>query len=219
MDRIRRPSFYTLSLLLGSLLVAIAGLVHPTLAGDGAAQLETIAATSAWRTIHWSLLFGFVLVVTGLMGVVERHVASAGSTPARAAAFLSVLGYGALMVNVLFMIGAGWTLAQTYTLAEQGLTTTRAVFLYDMVHPFGLAAMRIGAFTIGVATYALGWAVRNGGVYPKWLGYAGIGAGLVGMAAALVFSESSPNVLAGVVLATVWQLATAVGMFLERPAA
>ena len=219
MDRIRRPSFYVLSLLIGSLLVGVAGLVHPKLAGDGAAQLGTIAATSAWRTIHWALLFGFVLVVTGLMGVLERHVANAGATPARAGAFLSVFGYGALMVNVLFMTGAGWTLAQTYAQADHGLTSTRAVFLYDMVHPFGLAAMRVGAFAIGVATYAFGWAVRNGGVYPRWLGHAGIGAGLAGMGAALLFGESSPNVLAGVALATVWQLATAVALLVERPAA
>ena len=35
----RRPLFYALCLLLGVLLVGIAGLMHPILSGDGAAQL------------------------------------------------------------------------------------------------------------------------------------------------------------------------------------
>lgn len=219
MDRIRHPSFYALALLIGSLLVGVAGIVHPKLAGDGAAQLGAIAASSAWRSIHWSFLFGFVCVITGLMGVLGRHVTSPGAMPARAAAFLAVFGYGSLAILVLFMTGAGWALAQAYTRSDAGLTATRAVFLFDMLHPFGLAAARVGAFAIGMATYAFGWAVRNGGVYPKWLGYFGIGAGLAGMVAALVFSESSPNVLAGVAAATAWQFTMAVAMLVERPAA
>lgn len=218
MDRIRRPSVYALALLIGSLLVGVAGILHPKLAGDGAAQLGAIAASSAWRSIHWSFLFGFVLVITGLMGVLGRHVTNPGAMPARAAAFLAVVGYGSLAILVLFMMGAGGALAQAYTRSDAGLTATHAVFLFDMLHPFGLAAARIGAFAIGIATYAFGWAVRNGGVYPKWLGYFGIGAGLAGIMAALVFSESSPNVLAGVAAATAWQFTMAVAMLVERPA-
>ena len=42
----RRPLFYGLCLLLGTLLFGIAGLKHPLLVGDGAAQLAMIAKTA-----------------------------------------------------------------------------------------------------------------------------------------------------------------------------
>src|SRR5258706_279483 len=62
----RRPLFYGVCLLLGTLLFGGAGLMHPLLSGDGAAQLATIARTSGWRMIHWSLLFGLVFMYAGV---------------------------------------------------------------------------------------------------------------------------------------------------------
>lgn len=220
MDLSRRPSFYGLSLLVGALLVAGAGVVHPRLAGDGAAQLGVIAATPAWRAIHWTLLFGVTLVLAGLIGgLLQRHAANAGAVPARPGAFLTAFGYGALAVNILFMTGAGGALADAYTRSDLGLTATRAVFVFDMLHPFGLAAARVGAFAIGLGTYLFGWAVVSGGVLPRWLGWAGVGAGAAGAVLALVVNETAPQVLGGVALATVWQVLVAVALVRERPAA
>src|SRR6266513_1991449 len=62
----RRPLFYGLCLLAGSLLVSAAGLMHPILKGDGATQLATVAATAGWRAIHWVLLAGFAFGVWAL---------------------------------------------------------------------------------------------------------------------------------------------------------
>ena len=42
----RRPLFYGLCLLIGVLLSGVAGIMHPLLTGDGAAQLGIIARTS-----------------------------------------------------------------------------------------------------------------------------------------------------------------------------
>src|SRR5258708_21682436 len=64
----RRPLFYGVCLLLGTLLFGGAGLMHPLLSGDGAAQLATIANTHGWRTIHWSLLFGLAFMYAGVIG-------------------------------------------------------------------------------------------------------------------------------------------------------
>src|SRR5258706_593951 len=80
----RRPLFYGLCLLAGSLLISIAGLMHPMLTRDGAAQLATIAATAYWRAIHWALLFGFPLTYMGLIGVALRHGDTPGPAPVRA---------------------------------------------------------------------------------------------------------------------------------------
>ncbi len=210
-----RPSFYGLALLAGTLLLAAAGLWHPVLEGDGAAQLGRIAATPAWRTIHLALLLGIALVVAGLSGVAGRHAAGPGEQPARASLVLAVLGYVALALNVAFMTGAGTALAAAYARSDTGLTATQAVFVFDMLHPFGLVVQRFGAVVVGLSTYALGWAVVTGGVFPRWLGWVGVVAGGLGVLGALAWNENARQVLAGVALATVWQAALAVLMLRE----
>src|SRR2546427_576506 len=66
---VARRLVFPLCLLVGPLLVIVAGTLHPDLAGDGAAQLAAIAQCSAWRAIHWTFLFSFPLALTGLVGL------------------------------------------------------------------------------------------------------------------------------------------------------
>ncbi|HXF95625.1 MAG TPA: hypothetical protein VNI61_05940, partial [Gemmatimonadales bacterium] len=174
---IRASRVSSLSLLSGALLVGVAGLRHPLLAGEGPQQLAVIAAASGWRAIHLALILGFVLVVAGLVGVALRHGETAGSGAARAGALLAVLGYGVALVGVLFMAGAAPALARAYAAAEPGLAATGAVFVYDMLHPFATLALRAGEFAVGLSTWALGWGVLRGGVLPRGLGVGGAGAG------------------------------------------
>src|SRR5438034_1329608 len=88
----RRPLFYGLCLLVGTLLFGGAGAIHPILTGDGAAQLAMVARTEHWRLIHWALLFGLAFMYTGLAGVALRHSDTAGWTPARAGALIGARG-------------------------------------------------------------------------------------------------------------------------------
>lgn len=219
MARSGGSAFYASCLLVGSLLFGIAGLVHPLLAGDGAAQLATIAGTEAWRTIHWSLLFGFPLMLTGVLGIVGRHLETAGASAARSGAVVAVFGFAAWMLNVLFMTGAGWSLAKAYTASDLGLSGTHAVFLYDMLYPAGLAAERVGTFATGVALYLLGRAIVKGGAYPAWLGWLGLATGLVCVGVAVAFTEFSPNLYYGQALIVAWFVVSAVVMLREKPAA
>src|SRR5437773_10818790 len=111
MLRLARPVIYPLALLVGSLLVVAAGLAHPDLAGDGAAQLSVIARSEAWRAIHWAFLFGFTLALTGLVGVMGMHVGTPGEGAARAGVLVAIFAYGARAVGVPFIVVAGGTLA------------------------------------------------------------------------------------------------------------
>jgi hypothetical protein len=212
----RRPLFYGLCLLTGSLLFGVAGLFHPLLEGDGAAQLATVAATTAWRAIHWSLLFGLPLMYAGLVGVALRHGDTPGSAPARAGIMLAAFGFAVWALNILFMVGAGWRLAQAYTAADTGLAGTHAVFAYDMLHPTGLAAERLATFTLGLVAYVFGWAVLNGRIYPRWLGWAAFAVAVANAAVAVAFDEFSPNLYYGQALFVVWLFATAAVMLTER---
>lgn len=216
MTTTRRPIFYGLCLLLGALLFGIAGLMHPMLHGDGAVQLETIARTGGWRAIHWSLLFGLALMYAGLIGVGLRHTETGGSAPGRAGILLAGFAFSVWSLNILLMVGAGWNLARAFTTSDKALTATHAVFVYDMLHPSGLAAERLATFMLGLVAYMFGWAIRNGGVYPRWLAWAGFAVALANSAVAVVFDEFSPNLFYGQALFVVWLAAIAVVMLAER---
>jgi len=205
MSQEARPWFYALTLLAGSLAVGIAGVRHPMLVGDGADQLTLIAATGAWRTIHWAFAAGYVGVVAGLAGLAARHAGTPGDRAARIGALTATFGYAVSLVGVLFMLGAAAALADVYVRAAPGLSGTHAVFTYDMLHPTAQAAIRVGAAAVSLSLYAFGWAAVRGGVLPRWLGFAGVGSGIVGVVAAVAGAPDTATLVAGVALATAWQ--------------
>jgi hypothetical protein len=204
----RRSPFYPLCLMVGSLLAVAAGVGHPNLAGDGAAQLAAIARCEAWRTIHFAFLFGFALSLAGLVGVAGRHAGTPGEGATRAAVIVGTFAYAAWMVTVAFMAGAGWSLAQSYTAAGSGLSARDAVFAFEMLHPFALAAQRGAAFALGVSTCLFGWGLLDGKVLPRWLGTGAVASGLFAMALALVFQEDTKADQAAFVLPVLWQVVT-----------
>jgi len=212
----RRPLFYGVCLLLGALLFGGAGVMHPLLSGDGAAQLATIAKTSGWRTIHWSLLFGLAFMYAGVIGVALRHNDTPGATPGRAAVRMGAFAFSVWSINILFMVGAGWQLAHAYTTSDFGLTGTHAVFIYDMLHPMGLAAERLATFMLGLVAYMFGWAIRNGAIWPKWLAWAAWAVAVVAGVVAVAFSEYSPFMYYAQALFVIWLAASAVVMLAER---
>lgn len=218
MVEMRRPLFYALSLLAGALLFGVAGLMHPLLRGDGAAQLAQVAATGAWRAIHWSLLFAFPLMYVGLVGLALRHGDTPGSAPARAGILLGAFTFAVWAFNVLFMAASGWHLARAFGAADTGMTASRAVFVYDMIHPTGLAAERLATFGLALVVYLFGHAIRSGGVYPRWLSGSAFVVAIVAGVVAVAFSEVSPNVFFAQALVVIWLAVTAVVMLRERPA-
>jgi hypothetical protein len=216
---LRRSAVYPLCLLLGASLVTAAALAHPRLAGDGAAQLEMIAAAPRWAAIHWTFLFAFPLSIAGLLGVVGVHIGTPGEPAARAGLLVGGFGYACWMIVVAFMLGAGGALAGAYAAGEPGLAATRAVFLYDMLHPFALTAQRAGAFALGLATCFFGWGGwLGGGRLPRWTAALALAGGAAGAALALAAPATSRLDEAAFVPPVLWQLATALVLLL-RPQA
>ena len=213
--KLRRSPFYGLCLVVGALLIGVAGLFHPVLSGDGAAQLRLIAHSVGWRAIHWALLFGLPLTYAGLVGLALRHADTPAANPARAAVLLAGFAFAVWAINILFMVGAGTELARAYAASEPDFTSTRAVFLYDMLHPFGLAAERLTTFALGLALYLYGWTVVNGKTLPRWLGWAALGAGGLCMVIGVVVPETSVVIYYGQALVVAWCAVTGVLMLAE----
>ncbi len=212
----RRQLTYPLCLLTGALLIIVAGMLHPDLHGDGAAQLMTIGHSDAWRAVHWAFLFGFALCLTGLAGLVTRHMGTPGEGAVRAAIVVGAFAYAMWAIIVSFMAGTGWVLAQNYLAAEPGMTATRAIFLYDMSHPFGLATQRLAGFALGISTYLFGWGVVQGRVLPRWVGWSGVASGIVAIALATLFHEATKADQAAFVLPVIWQFVTAAVLLAGR---
>jgi hypothetical protein len=211
-----RPSpFYGLCLTAGALAFGVAGLFHPILTGNGAAQLATIAGTPGWRVIHWTLLLALPLMLAGLAGISLRHQETPGAGPARAGVLMAGFAFAAWMFNILFMAGAGRHLAATYTVADPGLTATHAVFLYDMIHPMGLAAERLATFATGLALYMLAWGIWNGRVFWRGLAWGAFVIGAACMAIGVAVDEASVVIYYGQAGAVVWMLGTGVAMLLD----
>ena len=211
----RRSPFFGLCMVAGALLIGSAGLLHPVLSGDGAAQLGVIARTAFWRTMHWALAFGLPLLYAGLIGVALRHSDTPAANQGRAAVMLAAFAFAVWAINILFMVGAGTQLAHAYIVADPGLTATRAVFLYDMVHTFGLAAERLATFALGLSLYVYGWTVINGRAWPRWLGWAAISVGGGCMVLGVLVAETSVYLYYGQALVVAWCAIAGVLMIAE----
>src|SRR5206468_12947994 len=112
---VSRSLVFPLCLVAGPLLVIVAGTLHPDLAGDGAAQLTTIAQCRAWRAIHWTFLFSFPLALTGLVGVARIHAGSSGENAVRAGLITPPSAYTAWWVSARSWRAPGWALARVST--------------------------------------------------------------------------------------------------------
>src|SRR6266516_653360 len=162
-----------------------------------------------------ALLVGSLFVVAAAVA----HPDLQGEGAARAGVLVGIFAYGMWAVLVAFMVGAGGTLALSYVAAEPGLAATHAVFLYDMLHPFALAAQRTAAFALGISSYLFGWALINGKVLPRRLGAGGVASGLVAIGLALAFPERAKADEAAFVLPVLWQVVTGAVLLRGRPSA
>jgi hypothetical protein len=179
--------------------------MHPVLGGDAAAQLRTIADTPHWRALHLVMLAGSGLVIAGVWVRLLDGGDALGAPAALSALALISLGLALNALNIAFMAGSGWHMAQLFAAGRVEMRS-----LFEVTHPIGLMSARFGNFLVALGALVLGWVEWRDPTRPRWL------AGLAWMAAAggfvgvLFFDEASRAALAAVALLSGWQLATAV---------
>ena len=192
-----------IALLAGTALHGLGALLHPVLAGDGAIQLRTIADMAQWRELHLAMLAGSGLIVAGVW---VRLVEDRAFVRAALVAALTLVSIGVTInaLNIAYMAGAGWHMAEQFAAGDATMAP-----LFDATHPIGLMAARFGNFIIALGALVLGWGEwrdaepRRLDAVLAWL--AAIG-GLFGV---IFFEESSRIALAAVALLSGWQVLTA----------
>ena len=200
------------ALLVGTVLVAAGGVVHPMLTGDAAAQLRLIAATPYWRPLHLAMLAGSGLVIAGIwVRLAAEPVSAAASEPAAArgpllaALALIALGLAVNALNIAYMAGSGWHMATMFARGEAAMAP-----LFDATHPIGLMAARFGNFLVALGALTLGWVEWHdwrGSRLLAALAWIAAAGGFVGV---LFFSEASRLALGAVALLSGWQVVTGV---------
>jgi hypothetical protein len=178
------------------------------LAGDGVAQLRTIASTPYWRALHLVMLGGSGLLISGIWVrlVTER------AAPAALVAVLAVLTLGLALnaLNIAYMAGSGTHMAALFAGGQRDMAP-----VFEATHPIGLMAARFGNFVIALGALGLGWIEWRDETRPRWLAWLAWLAAAGGLAGVVFFDESSRVVLAAVALLSGWEVATALRALLR----
>lgn len=190
-------------LLAGTGILAVTAVLHPVLRGDAASHLMIIAATPRWREIHIGMLVGTGLAIAGLW--VRIAVRPAGAS----ALLVGILGVIALGIafnglNIGYMTGSGWMMAQRFAEGDAAMAT-----IYDVTHPIGLVAARFGNILVTAGAAVLGWLEWYDERSPRILAILAWVASAGGVIAAFLH-ESTPLALGAVALIGGWQAVTAV---------
>lgn len=185
-------------LLAGTAILGVTAVLHPVLRGDGASHLAIIAGTAHWREIHVAMLVGTGLVITGIW--VRIAVRPQGSN----ALLCGVLGVIALGIafnglNIGYMTGSGWSMAQRFAGGDASMTV-----LYDVTHPIGLVAARFGNILVTAGAVVLGWLEWQDQIAPRALAILAWTAAAGGVIAAFLH-ESTPLALGAIALIGGWQ--------------
>lgn len=200
-----------IAMLCGTALLGVGAAFHPMLAGDAAAQLRTIAATSYWRPLHLAMLTGSGLLIVGIWVRLVTDRAAGGTLVAALAVIALGLALNAL--NIAFMAGSGTHMAALFAMGRADMAG-----VFEATHPIGLMAARFGNFVVALGAAALGWIEWHEANRARWLAWLAWLAAAGGFVGVFFFSEASPIALAAVALLSGWEVAVALRA-LARPRA
>lgn len=196
-------------LLVGTALLGVGAVLHPMLPAGLAGQLEIIAGTSDWRTIHLLMLAGSVFVMVGLWG--QLRMGSASSVILVAIFTAIVIGIALNASNIAFMAQMGTAAAAQYLQGHHAAATG-----FAEGHSASLVCARIGNGLVAIACLALAsvsWA--DVGV-PRVLSVLAAVAGIGGLVGVIAFDPASRGAVTAVALFSVWAAVAAIRVLWAR---
>ena len=220
------------SAILGSLLAGVGNLLHPaTPIDDPEGVARAIADSEIWVPVHLVIVLGLVLMLGGLVAV--RHSIRGGlaGTLARFGLVAAVMGTTIGVADVLLDGVAARQLAQEWAAAPPDAKATALSLVHaNETMNFALATGLNFVFA-GVTFILFGLAVALSDVYPRWLGWVAVLAGLASIGAGSIqASVGEPTTasrvltIVGPTVITLWLLVMGILLLrnqraIRRPAA
>jgi hypothetical protein len=172
---------------LGSLMAGVGNLLHPiTPRDDPGGVAHVIAESGQWTFIHMIIVLGTLFMLAGLVAI--RHTAQ-GELPealARLGVYAGIIGLTIGLIVVTLDGVAAKVLADRWALlsgAEKAIGL-QMVTLNETLN-FALAGLFNMTFA-GVPFLFLGLAVALSNIFPRWLGWIAVAAGIFSIAGGLV---------------------------------
>lgn len=209
---------------MGAILGGVGNLAHPvTPIDDPVGVARAIAESDIWVPVHVVIVFGIVLMLGGLVALYHSIRGGVAGALARFGLFAAVVGVTIGLVLVILDGVAAPQLAEEWAAAPPGDQSV-ALGLVHANETINLAlASLFNLISAGVTFILFGLAVALSDVYPRWLGWivlmagvASIGAGLLQAFTGEPTGASRILTIFGPTVITLWLLV--VGILLVRKA-
>lgn len=209
---------------LGSIMATIGNLLHPmTPVGDPAGVGHAIHGSDSWTMVHLVIVLGLILMLGGLVAICQSIRGPLAAALARFGYVAALAGVTLGLVLVTLDGVAAKQLADAWAeapAAEQAAALR--ILTAEETMNFALAAL-FNILFAGVTFILYGLAVAFSDVFPRWLGWpvvaAGIGSIVVGLIQAEVGESTGISRIASIVFPTIITLwVAALGIMLMRRA-
>jgi Domain of unknown function (DUF4386) len=208
--------------IVGAILGGVGNLVHPvTPMHDPAGVARVMAGSEIWVPVHLAIVVGILLMLGGLVALYHSIRGGLAGALVRFGLFAGVAGVTIGLVLVILDGVAAPQLAHEWAAAPPGHQAV-ALGLVHVNETINLALASLFNLVFAGVTFILfGLAVALSNVYPRWLGWVALVAGVVSIAAGLIqaFTGESTDASRGLTIAgptviTLWMLV--VGILLVR---
>jgi hypothetical protein len=211
--------------IVGSLAGLVGNLVHPvTPLDDPAGVARVIAESDAWTPVHLVIVAGIMLMLGGLLALYRSIQGGLAGALAQLGWAAAVAGIAVGLVLVMLDGVAAKQLADEWSRApaDEHSTALRVVLANESTN-FALAAL-FNILFAGATFILYGLAVALSDVYPRWLGWIAVAAGVASVGAGLIQALTGEPTTASKVLTiigptviTLWL--AVIGVLLARLAA
>ena len=214
----------SIAAIVGSLAGLVGNLIHPaTPIRDQQGIARVIADSSSWTPIHLVIVAGIMLMLGALVALDHSIRGGVAGALARFGLAAGVAGITVGLILVILDGVAAKQLAEEWAKApaDEQATALRVVLANETIN-FALASL-FNILFAGVTFILFGLAVALSDVYPRWLGWVVVGAGVGSIGAGLVQAFARVPTTASFVLTiigptviTLWLFV--MGMLLARKA-
>jgi hypothetical protein len=210
----------------GALLGMVGNLIHPaTPTDDPEGVARAIADSELWVADHLAIVLGLILMLGGLVAIAHSIQGGLPGALARLGSVAAVAGITVGLILVTLDGLAAKQIAEAWTTAppEEQAAALRLVQAEETIN-FALAAL-FNILFAGVTFILYGLAVAWSRVYPRWLGWVVVVAGLGSVVAGLVQAYAGESTTVTRVLTivfptviTLWLVQICVLLFRQAPA-